>query len=55
MDAIDFDPDNVFLVAVATVVQAALERTGDDSEARFRFFPPAAGDGPGRASGRYLL
>ena len=38
MDTPDLDLDDVFLEAVETVVLAALERIGDDPEARFRFF-----------------
>jgi len=40
MDApeLDLDLDEMFLEAVDAVVLAALERIGDDPEARFRFF-----------------
>lgn len=36
MDAPDLDLDEVFLDAVDAAVLAALERIGDDPEARFR-------------------
>jgi hypothetical protein len=38
MDTPDLDLDEVFLDALEAVVLAALERIGDDLEARFRFF-----------------
>lgn len=38
MDAPDFDPNEVFLDALEAAVLAALERVGDDPEARFRLF-----------------
>lgn len=38
MDAPDSDPNAVFLDAVEAVVLAALERIGNDREARFRLF-----------------
>jgi len=38
MDTPDFDPNEVFLDALEAVVLAALERIGDDPDARFRFF-----------------
>ena len=38
MDAADLDLDDVFLEAVESVVLAALERIGDEPDARFRFF-----------------
>ena len=38
MDAADLDLDEVFLDAVEAVVQTALERIGDDPQARLRFF-----------------
>lgn len=38
MDVPDLDADEEFLDAVEAAVQAALERIGDDTQARFRFF-----------------
>ena len=38
MDRLDLDLDEVFLDAMEAVVLAALERIGDDPDARFRFF-----------------
>ena len=38
IDAPELDLDEVFVEALEVVVLAALERIGDDPEARFRFF-----------------
>jgi hypothetical protein len=54
MDIPDLDLDEVFLGAVETVVLAALERTGDDPQARFRFFRRLLAVAQEEAGGRYL-
>lgn len=54
MDTPYFDPDDVFLEAVDAVVQAALERIGDDPEARFKFFRRLLAVAQEEAGGKYL-
>ena len=54
MDIPDFDPDEVFLDALEAAVLAALERIGDNPEARFRFFRRLLAVAQEEAGGRYV-
>jgi hypothetical protein len=54
MDNADLDLDELFLDAVEAAVLAALERIGDDPEARFRFFRRLLAVAQEEAGGRYL-
>ena len=50
----DFDPNAVFLDALEAAVLAALERIGEDPDARFRFFRRLVAVAQEEARGRYL-
>lgn len=54
MNAPDFDPNEVFLEALAATVLAALERMGDDPDARFIFFRLLLAVAQEDAGGRHL-
>lgn len=54
MDAPDLDLDEVFLDAVDAAVLAALERMGDDPDARFIFFRLLLAVAQEDAGGRHL-
>jgi hypothetical protein len=54
VDAPELDLNEVFLEAVETFMPAALERIGDDPEARFRFFRRLLAVAQEEAGGRCL-